>query len=326
MSAFVSLPAALAETRTVAGHGGRAIRLYRWRRGNAGGPALLWGHANGFAAGSYATLFAALAAELDVYAFDAAGQGGSAQPEAGADLDAFCAPDALADDAFAVASAAREWAGRPLVYGAHSLCGAAMLRLAVTDAARFSSLALRGLVLFEPPAFPPEGHRLHAAASANSQKRIARTSVRRAEFPGGPAELAAYLTGREIFKGFRPDQIDAHAGATLRPDGATWRLACTPETETAVFRAFRGPVLFPLLDRIPADLPVRLVSGDLAMAEAEGASVTAMMPDVARKIGHARLTELAGATHMMVFEREAECARLLKAFAADPRIALDRTP
>jgi pimeloyl-ACP methyl ester carboxylesterase len=51
-----------------------------------------------------------------------------------------------------------------------------------------------------------------------------------------------------------------------------------------------------------------------------------MMPDVARKIGHAQLTELAGASHMMAFEREAECARLLKAFAADPRIALDRTP
>ena len=317
-AAFVSLPETLAESRVVAGHGGRPIRLYRWRGGRAGGPALLWGHANGFAAGSYATLFAALAADLDIFAFDAAGHGGSAQPDAGADLAAFCAPDALADDAFAVASAVRDWAGRAFVYGAHSLCGAAMLRLAVADAARFASLSLRGLALFEPPSFPPEGHRLHAAAEANSVKRIARTSVRRAQFAGGPAELAAYLTGREIFKGFRPDQIDAHARATLMPVGDTWTLACTPAVETAIFRAFRGPVLFPLLDRIPRALPVRLVAGDLAMAEAEGASVTAMMPDVAAKIGHARLVELRRASHMMVFEREGESAALLKAFAADP--------
>lgn len=325
MNDFVSLPAGLAVSRSVLGHGGRPIKLYRWRGGRADGPAILWGHANGFAAGSYRTFFAALAADLDIYAFDAAGQGGSAQPQPDADLETFCDPDALADDVDAVARAARDWAGKPLVYGAHSMCGAAMLRLALFHRPRFDALGLRGLVLFEPPFFPPEGHPLHAAGLARHRKRTSRAKGRREEFAGGPDELAAYLTGREIFQRFRPDQIAAHAAATLRPEGITWRLACSPAVETAVFHALGGrPVNFPAMDRFPAGMPLHLVAGDIAMGLAQGTTVTAMMPDAAAKVPHAQLTELPGASHMMVFEEEAACARLVKSFAADPRIALDR--
>lgn len=319
MTDFVSIPAALAESRSVPGHGGRAIRLYRWRGGRAGGPALLWGHANGFAAGSYRTLFARLADTLDIFAFDAAGQGGSAQPAPDADLAAFCDPDALADDVEAVARAAGEWAGRPVVYGAHSMCGAAMLRLALFHPARFARLGLRGLVLFEPPFFPPEGHRLHEAGLARHRKRTSRAKGRRDEFPGGPDELAAYLTGREIFAGFGAAQIAAHAAATLRPEGGSWRLACAPAVETAIFHALGGrPVNFPAMDRFPKDMPLHFVAGDVAIGLAKGETVTAMIPDAAAMVPHARLTELPGASHMMVFEAEAACADILKSFAAEP--------
>jgi len=319
MTGFVSLPAELAESRIVPGHGGRPIRIYRWRTQGAGPrPALLWGHANGFAAGSYRTLFASLAADLDVFAFDAAGQGGSAQPAEGADLSAFCDPDALADDVDAVAQEARAWAGRPVVYGAHSMCGAAMLRLTLFHPARFAALGLKGMILCEPPFFPPPGHDLHDAGLARHRKRVTRASARRDEFPGGPDELAAYLTGREIFARFRPDQVAAHAAATLRPDGGTWRLACAPATETAVFRALGGqPVNFPALHRFPAGVPLHFVAGDIAAGLAQGVTVTAMMPDAAARVPHAKLTELAGASHMMVFEAEAECARLVKSFASE---------
>jgi pimeloyl-ACP methyl ester carboxylesterase len=320
VSGFVSLPASLAESQIAAGHGGRPIRLYRWRAPGADAkPALLWGHANGFAAGSYRTLFARLAADLDIFAFDAAGQGGSVQPDAGSDLDAFCDPDALAADVEAVAQAARAWAGRPLAYGAHSMCGAAMLRLALFHPARFAALGLSGLMLFEPPFFPPEGHRLHADGLARHRKRASRAAARRDEFPGGPDELAAYLTGREIFARFAPDQVAAHAAATLRPDGGTWRLACAPAVETAVFKALGGrPVNFPALDRFPPGTPLHFVAGDIAMGIAAGITVTGMMPDAAAKVPHAKLTELPGASHMMVFEEEAACAALLKSFVSSP--------
>ncbi len=318
MTGFVSLPGAFAESRSVAGHGGRPIRLYRWRSPDTRPrPALLWGHANGFAAGSYRTLFAALGRDLDIYAFDAAGQGGSAQPGAGEDLEAFCDPDALATDVEAIAREAGAWAGRPLVYGAHSMCGAAMLRLALFHPARFAALGLKGMMLFEPPFFPPAGHRLHDAGLARYKKRVTRATARRDEFPGGPDELAAYITGREIFARFRSDQIAAHASATLRPDGGTWRLACAPAVETAIFRALGGrPVNFPALDRFPEAMPLHFVAGDIAIGLAQGVTVTAMMPDAAAKVPHAKLTELAGASHMMVFEEEATCVGLLKSFAA----------
>src|SRR3546814_11214739 len=56
--------------------------LYRLRRGRPGGPVLLWGHANGFAAGSYLPLLEELCEDFRVFAFDARGHGGSQQPPA----------------------------------------------------------------------------------------------------------------------------------------------------------------------------------------------------------------------------------------------------
>lgn len=312
MSGFVSLPESLAECRPVASPAGRRIALYRLK-GPRVGPALLWGHANGFAAGCYAKVLSALARTADVFAFDAAGHGGSDATEH--DLPAFCTADALASDVEAVVRATRTWSGQARIrYGAHSLCGAAMLHLATAHRARFEALDLVGLMLFEPPLFPPEGHALRSAADESQIKRLARTSARRAEFPGGPDEFAAYLAQREMFADFPPDVLADHARATLRPAGATWRLACAPAMEAEFFRTFKRVPLFLRLAEYRAPPPIYFVAGDIARAKPRGDWVTGIMDDAAARTPGASLAVIEGRSHMMIFEDFYRSLKLLDYF------------
>lgn len=300
MKRFVSLPEALAECRLIDSEAGRKIALYRLK-GPRKGPALLWGHANGFAAGCYAKLLSALARSADVFAFDAAGHGGSDTTDT--DLPAFCTADALATDIESVVRATQAWSGLArLHYAAHSLCGAAMLHLATGHRARFDALALAGLLLFEPPLFPPEGHALKQAADESQIKRLARTAARRAEFAGGPEEFAAYLAQREMFADFPPETLLDHARATLRPDGDTWRLACTPAMEAELFRTFKRVPLFLRLAEYRPPPTIGFVAGDIAQAKSVGNWVTGIMDDAAARTPGASLAVLHGRSHMMVFE------------------------
>lgn len=312
MTPFVSLPGTLAECRLVASPAGRRIALYRLK-GPRTGPVLLWGHANGFAAGCYATLLRALAQEADIFAFDAAGHGGSDTTDT--DLPAFCTADALAADVEAVVRATKDWSGRTRIhYAAHSLCGAAMLHLATGHRARFEALELVGLLLFEPPLFPPEGHALRAAADESQIKRLARTTARRAEFPGGPDEFATYLAQREMFADFPPDVLADHARATLRPVGDTWRLACTPTMEAELFRTFKRVPLFLRLAEYRSPPPIGFVAGDIARAKTRGEWVGGIMDDAAARTPGAALAVLDGRSHMMVFEDFDRSLKLLRDF------------
>lgn len=312
MRPFVSLPESLAECRLVASPAGRRIALYRLK-GPRRGPALLWGHANGFAAGCYAKLLHALAQEADVFAFDAAGHGGSDTTDT--DLPAFCTADALATDVEAVVRATKNWSGRARIrYAAHSLCGAAMLHLATGHRVRCEALDLAGLLLFEPPLFPPEGHTLRAAADESQIKRLARTTARRAEFPGGPEEFAAYLAQREMFADFPPGTLADHARATLRPVDGTWRLACTPAMEAEFFRAFRRVPLFLRLAEYREPPPIGFVAGDIARAKTRGEWVGGIMDDAVARTPGSSLAVLDGRSHMMVFEDFDGSLKLLRDF------------
>src|SRR5579883_1002992 len=123
---FVSL--GCAELIEVVAADGAILPVYALG-GPAGAPALLFGHANGLAAGSYEPWLRELAAAARVFAFDARGHGGSRWPEG--PLDQVFHVDRFADDLALVAAAvAARRGGVPLHYAGHSLNAAAALRLA----------------------------------------------------------------------------------------------------------------------------------------------------------------------------------------------------
>ncbi len=312
MNAFVSLPADIAECRRVATPAGRKLALYRLH-GPRKGPVLLFGHANGFAAGCYATILKGLAQSCDVFAFDAAGHGGSDSTIG--NVEAFCAVDSIMEDVEAITRAAQSWSGNTrLHYAAHSLCGAAMIALALFRPERFAALDLAGLMLFEPPLYPPDDHPLRPFADDHQQRRVARTLARRSEFKGGPEELTDYLGRREMFADFPRDAIAEHARATLRPDGNTWHLACAPQIEAGYFLSLGRPLLSPALPGYRGP-KIHFVAGDIDAAKAKGDWVTGMMEYAQATVAGSALTVLPGRSHMMIFEDRARCLALLQNFA-----------
>lgn len=285
---------------TVASADGAVLPIYTLD-GPAGAPSLLFGHANGLAAGSYAPWLRALAQHFAVFAFDARGHGGAHWPEG--PLDQVFHVDRFADDLARIAAAvAARRGGVPLHYAGHSLGAAAALSLVARDGA----LPWARTVLFEPPVFPPPDSPHRAEAERMQTPLIERSATRRARWES-PDALFEVLSKRGVFARFRPDLLAAHCRATLKPlaEGG-FTLACPPAVESAIFRAHR--VADTWRHMAPVDNPIRLVSGDPALPERGW--VSAVMPDMAAALA-AALTVLPGAGHMMICEQPEACRDLL---------------
>lgn len=299
---FRSIPADDAALFHAAGTDGAALSVYRLT-GNDSGPALLFGHATGMAAGSYLPWLRMLSARARVYAFDARGHGGSAGDPASVTMDM------LARDVLAVARAVEGDAkAATLFYVAHSISGVAALHLG----AAYGEAPWRDLILFEPPVMLGKDHPGHAAAMADTLARAERTARRRAVWPSREA-FRDLLRSRGVFARFRPDMLDAHVRATLRPDaGGGYRLACDPLVESASFRSVPCSGVWDELPQFP--LPARFVGGDAELADpgAEQARwVTTAAPEIAARVPGARFSMVEGADHMMICERPEACRDLV---------------
>ena len=298
---FLSLPEA-DEIFTVTTAPGVRLPVYRLA-GPPGAPALLFGHANGFSAGSYGPWLKELAAAATVFAFDARGQGGALWPEG--PLDEVFAIDRLGEDLSIVSAAvaAHAPAGR-LLYVGHSLGAAAALRLAIAGRTPPSWAAV---TLFEPPIFPVPAARIHAEAIEKQTVLIALAERRRADW-ASPEALYERLKGRGIFAGFDDTLLRTHCRATLRPNGdGGYTLCCPPAVETMIYRVTRDADTWSGLSRVA--MPLNLVSGDPDNPERDW--VSGAMAEIAAALPQARLTALPGAGHMMIFEQPAVCRDLL---------------
>ena len=282
---------------------GASLPLYALGAPFPEAPALLFGHANGLAAGSYEPWLETLARDFDVFAFDARGHGGSAWP-AGPLTEVF-GVDRFADDLAAVAAAVRaRVASRPLHFAGHSLAAAAAVRLAV----RGTPLPFASASLFEPPIFPPRDARDYREAIAQ-QERLIRGSAKRQPRWASPEALLEFLRVRGVFRSFDPAMLAAHCRASLKPDGAGgYTLRCLPEVESAIFAAHRDADTWARLPQIVGRL--HLVAGDPDMPERDW--VSGAMAAIAARLPNADLTVLPGAGHMMIFQQPEACRELLR--------------
>jgi pimeloyl-ACP methyl ester carboxylesterase len=309
---FTSIPATDAETWLVPGAAGVGLRLYRIDGAGRGGPPILLGHCNGFSAGCYLPLLRMLAARHDVYAFDHRGHGGSDDVIAveGAPL-----ADSVADDvATLIEAVAALRPDVPIHYVGHSLSAAALLHLAISRGGRYRQLPLAQALLIEPPVFPDPLHPLFEECTRSTVELVARTRRRRRRWQSREAYVAA-LRGRGPFAGFAAGMLEQLAVATLRPSGQEFELACTPDTEAAVFSTWGRPILFPLLGQVPECPPMTLVGGDPDCGPGRD-WVTAMMPSVAARIGHLRFFTMKGHGHLWPFEAPDHAASFLDACVA----------
>lgn len=297
---FLSLPAA-DDVFWVEVAGGIRLPVYRLA-GPRGAPALLFGHANGMAAGSYEPWLRALAQDATVFAFDSRGHGGAEGPTE--PVETLFAVDRVADDLAQVARAVLDrLAGTPLLFAGHSLNAAAALSLAAHGRAP----EWHGMVLFEPPIFPtPDAPGF--AAALEQQNRIILAAERRRPDWSSPEGFRARLEGSGPFAGFDPAMLRAHSRATLRPkpDGG-FTLCCPPAVEAHIYRATRDADTWVHLPEI--DRPVHLVSGDPTLPDHDW--VTGAIADIAGRLPDATLDAVADAGHMMICERPQACRALV---------------
>lgn len=311
---FVSISDRDAELIPVQGHRGVRLNLYQLRPGRPAGPVILFGHACGFAAGSYLPLFERLVADAEIFAFDARGHGGSDVP---APEPGIYDPDSYARDlaALGAATAARAQ-GRPLHYVGHSLCAAAMLRLGAVFPALFRAIPWRSVLIFEPPIFPSADRPEHAECLEKDRRLAQRTAARRRDF-ASPEELVGLIAGRGVFRDVRREFLVAHAVATLKPAAVGYTLACPPEVEAATFASFGEDSTFRALPEFPAEPPLHYVAGDATAADRNWATLAA--PAVAERLGaragraaRRRFTALPGRGHLMIQEDPELTAGLIR--------------
>jgi pimeloyl-ACP methyl ester carboxylesterase len=280
--------------------------------GPAAAPGLLFGHANGLAAGSYAPWLRELARTLRVFAFDARGHGASVWPTGA--FETVFAVDRFADDLALVAAAvATRLDGALLHYVGHSLNAAAALRLAARDA----PLPWAATILFEPPVFPPPESPHYGEACEKQAPLVTRSAARRAVWPN-PQALGEVLRARGMFARFRPDLLAAHCRATLRPlaEGG-YTLCCPPDVESTIFRSHQHADTWQRLAGVRA--AIHLVASDPTLPDRGW--VSACMPDMTAQLPQAQLTVIAGTGHLMIFEQPDACRDLVTATIAASRHA-----
>jgi pimeloyl-ACP methyl ester carboxylesterase len=270
--------------------------------GPACGQAILFGHANGLAAGSYAPWLARLAERVPVFAFDARGHGGATWPAG--PLEEVFGDDRMADDLVQVTRAVAARApGAALTYVGHSLGAAAALRLLSLGV----TPPWRKVIAFEPPIFPPPGSESYAEATEKQSLIVAGAARRRAEWPS-PEAYCERLQRVGMFQRFVDDMLMAHCRATLRPNPAGgFSLACPPEVESTIYRCHRTADTWSRLDRVT--LPIEIIAGDPATPDNDW--ISGAMPELAARLPHARLTVVRGTGHMLIFEEPERCAALV---------------
>lgn len=280
---------------------GAVLPVYRLA-GPPRAPALLFGHANGFAAGSYAPWLALLAEHFRVYAFDARGHGGAHWPDG--PLDEVFANARMAEDLLHLTDAVvAHHGGSDLIYVGHSLGGATALYLLAQGA----KPRWRTTVIVEPPIFPPPGSPSYAQANTIQPRHVAGALRRRADW-ASPEALFARLQRSPMFSRFTAAMLMAHCRATLRPKpGGGYTLACPPAVESTIFRCHRDAETWTRLARI--SLPVELIGGDPATPDNDW--ISGALPEIAARLPRAHLTMVPQTAHMPMCEKPDLCAGLV---------------
>ncbi|CAN5316754.1 alpha/beta hydrolase [soil metagenome] len=269
-----------------------------WEAGDPARPIdIVFLHANGFNARTYAPILTAMgAAGRRIVAIDQRGHGKTrlpADPEGRIDWHGF------RDDFVQLADHIGLTA--PVVLSGHSMGGTAMLLSAPDLGDRVRSLVLFDPVLARPPEMTGEQR------AATLRPLVDGALRRRRLFPSRGAAIAAYVD-RGAFKTWPRETIAAYVedGFADVDDGVT--LTCAPEWEASNFAA-QGSDYWTALERLTRPLTI---------LRAEHGSTCMLTPDHPTIAGHAdrSVTTVAGASHFLPMERpELVVEALLKASA-----------
>ncbi len=230
---------------------GAVIRLRR--HGNPDGPRVVLSHGNGLAIDGYAAWWSLLAPDHDLVLFDLRNHGANPLHEPHA-----YTWQRLTDDVGEIRSAIDQAFGdKPAVGAFHSLSAICSVAHLVEHGPVY-----QGLLLFDPPVYPPHGHALESIELADMHK-LAAGARRRTERYDSPLELAAQFARRKAFERWVPGAARDMAAATLRADPVAggYTLCCPRELEALMYERNDDQRIWAALTR-PQAIPIRILGGD----------------------------------------------------------------
>jgi pimeloyl-ACP methyl ester carboxylesterase len=240
---------------------------------------VLFAHANGFNARTYASILAPLAAELRILAIDQRGHGGTELPTGVAERANWFD---LRDDLLALLIAADI---RDVVLAGHSM-GATVNLLAAAEAPE----RVCAVTLFEPVILA------RGRSGEDPESPIVQSAVRRRRTFGSRREAFEAYVGRGAFKRWPPQILADYIedGFQDAPGGGV-QLACSPDWEVSNFLAQRQDPREALLN---TPLPIRILRADRGST----CDIADDIPQLTAA-GHVRVETIADTTHFLPMER-----------------------
>lgn len=300
-----SIPAEAARRFSVDVDDGVAVAAYELGGCPSDAPVLLWGHANGFSAGSYLPFLQLLTRRFQVFAYDVRGQGAtSTPPEPFSETLSF---DRFARDMERVTNTVQATAtGKPIYFAGHSFSAAAMYYLG----GGLGFAPWRAVTTFDAT-LRPSDHQDVLDAHYAKRPSMAVGAMRRRRYFDTPEAYFEAMSRPRAFGFFAPDMLAAHCRATLRPrrDGADgWELSCPPEIEAGTYDAVgRTTAPYDSLPDFP--VPAHLVGADPAAPG--GTWIGQLHGEFARRLPNARYTMMTGRGHLMPFQAPEACAEIV---------------
>ena len=227
--------ATLAETelRITCGDG---VQLSARVFGHNRAPRLVLSHGNGLAIDGYRCFWELLTDEFQVVVFDMRGHGRSS-----AGLGLRHTWSQFYDDIEALRIALDAQLGPAPTFGVfHSLSAVAAFGHWRRYGPRWN-----GLLLFDPPFMPPDGHPVQALHTGEMVLLSARVRHRRRHYREA-VDLARQFARHPMFRRWRPEAYLHMAEASLKPDPAANALVlcCAPECEAHIYDTNSDPTLW----------------------------------------------------------------------------------
>jgi len=258
-------------------------------------------HGNGFAVDGYLPFWLPLCARYEVIVFDMRNHGrNTARATPNQDYPH------MARDIAQIHDGVADRLGEKKSIGAfHSMAGRAAMRDAVNTGWRWD-----GLVLFDPPNIPADGHALYEGMVRFEHRLAEWAQARRLRF-AAPGELAHDYAGGRAHQSWVAGSHVLMARSVLRRDETVggWSLVFPGELEAATYLANISMNLWPQASDFAG--PVLLVGAD---PDLERPSPTAIANKTLAHEGGYDYAAIAGAGHMLQLEKPAECLAVMDGF------------
>lgn len=273
------------------------------------GPRLVLSHGNGLAIDGYRCFWELLTHEFQVVVFDMRGHGRS-----GAGLGLRHTWSQFYDDIEALRLSLDAQLGPAPTFGVfHSLSAVAAFGHRRRYGPRWD-----GLLLFDPPFMPPDGHPVQALHTDEMMVLSARVRQRRRRYRNVD-ELARQFARHPVFRRWRPEAYQQMAEATLMADTANDALvlSCAPEHEAHIYDTNSDPTLWRLFGE--SGVPLMLVCSDPDVPDAPPSAHGGRA--VAAEFG-VPYRALSDTSHFLQIEQPEACAEITRRFCRETALAL----